>query len=205
MLSLSNPEAPCFFSCSLWIKHSAQDCQNPSCHGEGNRLRGCYIVYQQERGTKRHFALTFRTILFTQQFLIWRLGMFMNVSYLLTIREQHRALWEACYRTTYFMSVHAHSALGSWSHICFFSKSKNKSMNTGRQSVKTTYSDAGKKKLKNNMAAGNEQHLGMIKAKFSPKCNLGFFWECTRVRPSRKSIIKTKEPLLRFTVFLFSG
>lgn len=107
--------APRFFSCSLWIKRSAQDCQNPSCHGEGNRLRGCYTVYKQERGTKRHFALTSRTIVFTQQFLVSYLclGMFMSVSYLQTICEQHRAHREACYRTTYFMSVHARSALGS--------------------------------------------------------------------------------------------
>lgn len=43
-------------------------------------------------------------------------------------------------------------------------------MNTGRQSVKTTYSDAGMNKQINNMAAGTEQHFGKIKVKLSLKC-----------------------------------
>ena len=42
-----------------------------------------------------------------------------------------------------------------------------------------------------------------LKAKLLPKCNLGFFlWMFI---PSYKSIITTKEALLRFAVFLFSG
>ena len=44
-----------------------------------------------------------------------------------------------------------------------------------------------------------------FKAKLSPKCNLGFFCECTRVRPLCKSIYTIKAALLRFTVFLFLG
>lgn len=92
------PQGPRSFSWSLRIKHSAKDCQTPSCHGE-NRLRSCDTVYQQERGTKKHFALTFRTNVFIQQFLVsyLHLSMFLNVSYLLTIHEQHLALREACY------------------------------------------------------------------------------------------------------------
>ena len=42
-----------------------------------------------------------------------------------------------------------------------------------------------------------------VKAKLSPKCNRGFFCECTRVKPSYK--ITMKEAILRFTVFLCSG
>ena len=41
--------------------------------------------------------------------------------------------------------------------------------------------------------------------KLSPKFNRGFFCECIRVKPSCKSIITTKEALLRFTLFSFSG
>ena len=44
-----------------------------------------------------------------------------------------------------------------------------------------------------------------LKWKLSPKYNLGFFCECTWVKPLCKSIILTKEALLRFTVFSFSG
>ena len=40
-----------------------------------------------------------------------------------------------------------------------------------------------------------------VKVKLSPKCNLGFICECIWV----KSIITTKESLLRFTVVLFLG
>ena len=36
-----------------------------------------------------------------------------------------------------------------------------------------------------------------LKAKLSPKCNLGFFCECIGVKPLCKSIITTKEALLR--------
>ena len=46
---------------------------------------------------------------------------------------------------------------------------------------------------------------GGFKVKLSPKCNLGSFCECTRVKCSFKSIITMKVPLLRLTVFLFSG
>ena len=45
----------------------------------------------------------------------------------------------------------------------------------------------------------------ILKAKLSPKCNLGFFCECIWVKPSCKSIITTKEALLRSTVFSFSA
>ena len=41
------------------------------------------------------------------------------------------------------------------------------------------------------------------KVKLWPKCNQGFFCECTQVKPLYKSIITTKEALLRFTVSLF--
>ena len=44
-----------------------------------------------------------------------------------------------------------------------------------------------------------------VKAKLSPKFNQGFFCECTRVKPSYKSIITMKEALLTFTVFSFLG
>ena len=37
------------------------------------------------------------------------------------------------------------------------------------------------------------------------KCNLGFFCECTQVKPLCKSRIMTKEALLRFAVFSFLG
>ena len=39
----------------------------------------------------------------------------------------------------------------------------------------------------------------------SPKSNLGFICECIWVKPSSKSIITTKEALLRFTMVSFSG
>ena len=42
-----------------------------------------------------------------------------------------------------------------------------------------------------------------VKIQLKPKCNQGFFCECTRVKPSCKSIITMKEALLRFTVFFF--
>ena len=45
----------------------------------------------------------------------------------------------------------------------------------------------------------------VIKAKHLPKCNLGFFCECIWVKPLCKRIIMTKEALLGFTIFLFSG
>ena len=49
-------------------------------------------------------------------------------------------------------------------------------------------------------------HLSHLKAKLSPKCNLGFFFcECIRVKPLCKCIIMTKEALFRFTIFSFSG
>ena len=44
-----------------------------------------------------------------------------------------------------------------------------------------------------------------VKVKLWPKCNLGFLCECTWVKLSCKSIIMTKAPLLRFTVFSFLG
>ena len=44
-----------------------------------------------------------------------------------------------------------------------------------------------------------------VKVKLLPKCNLGFFCECIWVKPSCKSIITTKDALLRFTVFSFLG
>ena len=44
-----------------------------------------------------------------------------------------------------------------------------------------------------------------LQVKLSPKYNRGFFCECTQVKPSSKSIITTKEALLRFTVFPCSG
>ena len=40
-----------------------------------------------------------------------------------------------------------------------------------------------------------------VKVKLPPKCNLDFFCECIWV----KSIFTTKEALLRFAVFSFSG
>ena len=43
----------------------------------------------------------------------------------------------------------------------------------------------------------------VFKVKPSPKCNLGFFCECIWVKPLDKSIVMTKEALLRFTVFSF--
>ena len=52
---------------------------------------------------------------------------------------------------------------------------------------------------------GNLHCLPILKAKISPKCNLGFFCECICVKPSCESIITTKEALLRFTVFSFLG
>ena len=45
----------------------------------------------------------------------------------------------------------------------------------------------------------------LFKVKRSPKCNLGLFCKCIWVKPTRQSIITTKEPLLRFTIFSFSG
>ena len=45
----------------------------------------------------------------------------------------------------------------------------------------------------------------LLKVKLLPKCNLCFFCECIWVKPSCKSIISTKEMLLRFTIFSFSG
>ena len=45
--------------------------------------------------------------------------------------------------------------------------------------------------------------VSFLKVKLSAKCNLGFFCQCTRVKPSYKSIITMKEALLRFTVFSF--
>ena len=44
-----------------------------------------------------------------------------------------------------------------------------------------------------------------LKVKLSPKCSLSIFCECKCVRPLCKSIITTKEALLRFTVVSFSG
>ena len=44
-----------------------------------------------------------------------------------------------------------------------------------------------------------------VKVKLSPKCNLGFFCECIWVKPLCINIIMTKEALLSFTVFSFSG
>ena len=44
-----------------------------------------------------------------------------------------------------------------------------------------------------------------IKVKLLPKCNLGSFCQCTWVKPSHKSIITMKAPLIRLNVFLFSG
>lgn len=64
------PRGPRFFSWSLRITHSTQDCQNLFCHGGGkNRLKGCDTVYWQDGETKSHFTLTFRSNVFTQQFL----------------------------------------------------------------------------------------------------------------------------------------
>ena len=44
-----------------------------------------------------------------------------------------------------------------------------------------------------------------LKVKFLPKCDLGTFCECTRVKCSFKTIITMKAPLLRLTVFSFEG
>ena len=44
-----------------------------------------------------------------------------------------------------------------------------------------------------------------LKAKLSPKCNLGFFCECIWVKPLCKRIIMMREALLRFNIFLFLG
>lgn len=68
-------------------------------------------------GDKKHFALTLRTNVFTQQILVsyLHLSMFMNVSYLLTIHEQHRALREARYRTTH---PYMHTALVLYMFSC---------------------------------------------------------------------------------------
>ena len=44
-----------------------------------------------------------------------------------------------------------------------------------------------------------------FKAKLSPKCNLGFFCECTRVKSLCESIIARKKTLLRLTIILFFG
>ena len=49
------------------------------------------------------------------------------------------------------------------------------------------------------------QEARNIKVKLSPKCNLGFFCECIWVKPSCKSIITTKEAILRLTVVSFLG
>ena len=51
----------------------------------------------------------------------------------------------------------------------------------------------------------SQQSKLQSEAKILPKCNLGFFCECTRAKPLCKSINTMKEALLRFTVFLFSG
>lgn len=56
------------------------------------------IQFTSKKGGQKG-TLTFRTNVFTQQFTL-HLSMFINVSYLLTIHEQHWALREACYRTT---------------------------------------------------------------------------------------------------------
>ena len=47
--------------------------------------------------------------------------------------------------------------------------------------------------------------FGLVRVKLSPKSNIGFICECIRVKPSCKSIITTKEALLRFTIILFPG
>ena len=57
--------------------------------------------------------------------------------------------------------------------------------------------------LENN--AKRRNRMRKLKAKLSLKCNLDFFCECTWVKPLYKSIITTKEALLRLTVFSFSG
>ena len=44
-----------------------------------------------------------------------------------------------------------------------------------------------------------------LKVKLSPKCNLGFIFECIWVKPTCKSIITMKEARLSFTVVSFSG
>ena len=44
----------------------------------------------------------------------------------------------------------------------------------------------------------------LFNAKLSPKCSRGFFCECIWVKLSCKSIITTKEALLRFTIFLLA-
>ena len=46
---------------------------------------------------------------------------------------------------------------------------------------------------------------GHIKVKLSPKCNLAFIYEYIWIKPLCKSIITTKEALLRFTMVSFSG
>lgn len=115
------PRGPRFFSWSPRIKHSAHDCQNPSRHGEGEHTeRLCYSLLARKKD-KKHFALTLRTNVFTQHFLVsyLHLSTLRNVSYLLTIHEQRWALREACYRTTCFMSLHAYSAWDSMSYKCF--------------------------------------------------------------------------------------
>ena len=43
------------------------------------------------------------------------------------------------------------------------------------------------------------------RVKLSPKCNLGCFCDGIWVKPSCKNTITTRQALLRFTVFLFSG
>lgn len=47
---------------------------------------------------KKHFALTFRTSVFTLQFLVYYLHLGMNLYVLLTVlkHEQHWACWDAC-------------------------------------------------------------------------------------------------------------
>lgn len=142
------PRGPRFFSWSLWIKHPAQDCQNPFCHGGKKTDWKAVIQFtgKKER-QKSHFALTFRTNVFTQQFLVsyFHRSMFTNVSYFLTIHELHSGLWEACCSTTYFMS---YMLTARTSCILFFLKSKSKNMRMETKDESNVASVSGKNKHK---------------------------------------------------------
>lgn len=117
------PWGPCFFSRSPRIKHLAQDCQNPSCHGGKSRLRGCAAVYWWERETKK-------AVCFDLKYQCFPLSRFSCLACVATCLwmcptywpyEEHSVLREACYRTTYFMSLHAYSSWKSVSCVAMFS------------------------------------------------------------------------------------
>lgn len=136
------PRGPRFFSRSLRIKHLAQDCQNPSCHGGKSRLRGCAAVYWWERETKAHFAL------------IWRTSVCHSVVSSVLLVSQH--VYECVLLTDHMRNTLCFGSLVTEQHIscpcmptavcpvqlCFL---EIKDMEVQRRGMKTWYSNTGKK------------------------------------------------------------